>query len=69
MVNQQFGKLLVVRAETIQRAIAPAHPAISAVFPAVIGNFHHAADEYPPAEPGSRHTRSFFVKRLLSLSV
>ena len=69
MMNEQFGKLVVIGAKTIERAIAAAHPAVGAIFAAIIGNLHDSAHKNLVAEARSGRERSFFMKCLLSLAV
>ena len=41
VLDQHLGKLLVMRAKTLQGAVVAAHPAVGAVFAAEVGNLDH----------------------------
>jgi len=69
MMNEQFGELFVIGAETIECAVAAAHAAIGAIFAAIIGDFDDAADKNLVPEPRSGDERSFLMICLLVLAV
>ena len=50
LVDEQFGDFVVLGAGAFERTVVAPHPAIGAVFPAKIGDFHHAAHKHLAAE-------------------
>jgi len=45
VVDEQVGQFIMIGAEAVEGAIIPAHAAIRAVFPAIIGDFNDGAEE------------------------
>jgi hypothetical protein len=69
MIDEQFGKLLMLRAKAMERAVVASHAAISAVLAAEIGNLNHGPDEDALAETFASQGASPFVQRGLVRAV
>lgn len=69
MLDEQFGDLVMLRAEAGETAVVAAHPAVSAVLAAEIGNLDDRTNKNLPAEMLPRRGSGAFVLRRLRRAV
>ncbi len=54
VMNQHLGDFIVHGAGAVERLVVAPHAAVVAILPAIVGDFHHAADENLPAKVPER---------------
>ena len=62
VMNQHLGDFVVHGARAVERFVVAPHAAVMAILPAIVGNFHHAADENLPAKLLERGLGRLFMQ-------
>ncbi len=68
VMHEQFGKLIVFGAETVQGTVVAPHAAVGAIFAAIIRDFDHGTDKNPFSEVPEGGICSTGVQRFLGFA-